>query len=147
VYREMAESLRGALTLPEPPQPAPNDSVTQAQGQLLHPKYHLPSHCFGYVGNATDHASWKLPYLFEDGSVDTKRLPKAVGAILSNYRGAKVSGIPENAIPDVLVRLARAAASVGKLPSQGPDTAPIYEQLVEVLEQLGRVEELHLPGH
>ena len=38
-----------------------------------------------------------------------KRLPKAIEAILSNYRGARVSSVLEKAIPDVLRRLAEAA--------------------------------------
>ncbi len=37
-----------------------------------------------------------------------RRLPKAIQAILSNYRGAHVTSIPENAIPDVLHRLPQA---------------------------------------
>ena len=109
---------------------------------LVHPKYRLPSHCFAYVGNAANVKTWKLPYLLADGSVDTKRLPKAVQAILSNYRGEKVSGLDEKAIPDVLVRLARAAVKLGKMPHQCGEPAPVYAQLAEVLEQLGRVREI-----
>jgi hypothetical protein len=109
---------------------------------LLHPKYGIPAHCFAYVGHAVDAGSWKLPYLNLDGSVDVKRLPKAIQAILSNYRGTKVSGIPEADIPDILVRLARAAARLGKLPNQSGGTAPVYQQLAEALEQLGRLAEV-----
>lgn len=65
-----------------------------------------------------------------------------VGAILSNYRDAKVGGIPEAAILDVLVRLAKAAAQAGKLPRQAGHSAPMYGQLVEVLAQLGREKEI-----
>jgi hypothetical protein len=107
---------------------------------LLHPKYKIPARCFAYIGNAGDPRTWKLPYCNFDGSIDLKRLPKAIQAILSNYRGTKVSGIPEDAIPDVLVRLARAASTLGKMPEQGGDTAQIYHQLDGVLEQLGRKE-------
>ncbi len=109
---------------------------------LLHPKYKLPARCFGYVGNAADPHTWKLPHLDESGAVDEKRLPKAIQAVISNYRGVKVSGIPEPAIPDVLVRLAQAAGRVGKLPGQGGVSAPIYEQLADVLRQLGRLDQI-----
>lgn len=75
---------------------------------VLHPKYKLPAQCFAYVGEPANPVTWKLPYLHADGTVDLARLPKAIQAILSNYRGARVTSIPENAIPDVLVRLGRA---------------------------------------
>jgi hypothetical protein len=97
--------------------------------------------CFAYVGRADAPHTWKLPYLLADGTIDHKRLPKAVHAILSNYRGAKVGGIPEADIPDVLVRLARAASSVGKMPGQTGAPAPVYVQLAEALEQVGRLGE------
>jgi ferredoxin-NADP reductase len=71
------------------------------------------------------------------GAVDAKRLPKAVQAILSHYRGRKVSGIPEEAIPAVLARLARAARQAGHMPPEACNPAPIYRQLAEALEQLG----------
>lgn len=109
---------------------------------LLHPKYKVPARCFAYIGHASDPHSWKLPYCLADGSIDVKRLPKAIQAILSNYRGVKVSGIPEKDISDVLVRLARAAASMGRMPNQSGETAPVYKQLAEVLEQLGRLNEI-----
>jgi hypothetical protein len=114
------------------------------EDSLLHPKYKLPASCFAYVGDPNDFRTWKLPYRLANGSVDLKRLPKAIAAILSNYRGAKVTGIPEAAVGDVLVRLARAAASVGKMPGQRATAALIYHQLAEVLEQMGRVGEIGL---
>lgn len=109
---------------------------------LLHPKYKIPARCFGYVGNASDPKTWKLPFCLADGSIDVKRLPKAVQAILSNYRGTKVTGIPEQDIPDVLMRLARAAASLGKMPHQSGKPAAVYQQLAEVLEQLGELQQI-----
>jgi len=120
---------------------APSDEPPATEA-LLHPKYHVPAHCFGYIGDASDTGTWKLPYRLADGSVDSKRLPKAIQAILSNYRGVRVSGIPEEAIPDVLVRLACAAARMGKMPGQNGSTAAVYQQLNEVLEQLGRSDEV-----
>ena len=73
-----------------------------------------------------------------DGSVDANRLPKAIQAILTNYRGATVHGIPEKAIPAVLSRLEDAARQVGKMPDQSPETAPAYHQLADALTQLRR---------
>jgi hypothetical protein len=124
--------------LPEEPVAMDSGAVTATgDGSLLHPKYHLPAQCFGYVGDYSKPHSWKLPYLLANGAVDAKRLPKAVQAILSNYRGAKVSGIPEQAIPAVLARLAKAARQAGHMPPEACNPAPIYRQLAEALEQLG----------
>ena len=53
------------------------------------------------------------------------------------HRGAKVSGILEEAIPAVLTRLARAARHAGHMPPEASNPAPIYRQLAEALEQLG----------
>ena len=102
---------------------------------LLHPKYCLPSQCFAYVGDSNRPTTWKLPYMLRDGSIDAKRLPKAIQAILSNYRGARVSSVPEKAIPDVLRRLASAAEQVGRMPHQA-ETAEVYEMLAQVLTQM-----------
>lgn len=137
VYREIDDLPQPLSRLPETPLVEAH-MLPASAGELLHPKYRLSARCFGYVGMAADPSTWKLPYLLADGTIDAKRLPKAIGAILSNYRGAKVSGIPEAAIPDVLVRLAQAASRIGKLPKQGSGTASVYEQLTEVLAQLGR---------
>jgi hypothetical protein len=63
-----------------------------------------PASCFAHVGDYSKPHSWKLPYLTADGAVDAERLPKAIQAILSNYRGEKVAGIPEEAIPAVLLK-------------------------------------------
>jgi hypothetical protein len=106
---------------------------------LVHPKYKLPVTCFAYVGSAADPKTWRLPYLLADGTPDHARLPKAIAAILSNYRGARVSSVPESAIPDVLVTLARTAQRLGKLPAASRDGAPVYLQLQDALEQLGRL--------
>lgn len=141
IYRPRKDSQDAALRLlPE----TPPDKVPEAEpvSDLLHPKYKIPAHCFAYVGHARDPRTWKLPYRLRDGNIDTKRLPKAIQSILSNYRGTKVSGIPEQDIPDVLVRLARAAASLGKMPHQSGKTTRVYQQLAEVLEQLERLHEV-----
>ena len=101
-----------------------------------------PCPLFRLCRGADDPATWKLPYRLADGSVDIKRLPKAIQAILSNYRGAKVSGVPEADIPDILVRLGQAATCLGKMPNQSGETAIVYQQLADVLEQLGRLDEV-----
>jgi hypothetical protein len=105
---------------------------------LVHPKYHLPSRCFAYVGAANEVHTWKLPYLLLTGVPDTKRLPKAIQSILSNYRGAKVD-IPREQVGDVLVRLAIAAAILRKLPCQCTEPSPAYVEAHQALEQLGRL--------
>jgi hypothetical protein len=79
-----------------------------------------------------------LPYLLADGTPDLKRLPKAIQAILSNYRGVKVS-IPREAVADVLVRLGKTAASLGKMPCQCNPAAEAYSEAHEALIQLGRL--------
>lgn len=112
-----------------------------ARPGLIHPKYHLPARCFAYVGNAADPKTWHLPYLHADGSPDLARLPKAIQAILSNYRGAHLSSVPEAAIPEVLVTLARTAHRLGKLPAHGPSAPRTYLQLQEALEQVDRLTE------
>lgn len=110
----------------------------EADGVLLHRKYGLPVTCFAYAGDASKTSTWKLPYLHRDGSVDEKRMPKAIQCLLTNFRGARVGGIPESAVPDTLVRLAQAAARLGKMPDQNPETADVYRQLADALRQLGR---------
>lgn len=107
-------------------------------GTLLDHKYHLPATCFAYVGAVDLPGTWKLPYLLLDGTPDLKRLPKAIQAILSNYRGARVT-IPREAVADVLVRLARTASGLRKLPCQCKPTADAYIEAHEALDQLGRL--------
>lgn len=116
-------------------------SVLTAGNALLHPKYRLPHWCFAYVGDANNPRTWSLPYLCEDGSPDHARLPKAIQSILTNYRGARVSSIPEAAIPEVLVTLARTATKIGRLPANGPASPKTYVLLQQALEQLGRLNE------
>jgi hypothetical protein len=145
IYRPVEATDATLRDLPEEPRGVTIPAVLTEQ-EILHPKHKIPASCFAYVGDANDSATWKLPYRLIDGSVDLKRLPKAIQSIISNYRGAKVGGIPEEAIPDVLLRLARAAVSLGKMPFQSCNTAPAYRQLAEVLEQLGgRVEVDRVP--
>jgi hypothetical protein len=111
-------------------------------GELLHAKYELPARCFGYVGMTEVPHTWKLPYRRADGSPDTKRLPKAIQAILSNYRGARVL-IPRQAVPDVLVRLGRAAGELRKMPCQNDGvTAEAYLSAHQALEQLARIRDV-----
>jgi hypothetical protein len=109
---------------------------------LLHPKYRLPASCFAYVGDPKEPRLWALPYRLEGGAIDAKRLPKAIQAIISNYRGARVSRIREKDIADVLVRLGLAATRAGKMPWQVEAAAPVYCQLEAILKQLSRLDEV-----
>jgi hypothetical protein len=99
VYRPRIGPQDEPLTLLETA-PATKAIRTQEDSTaLLHPKYCLPAQCFAYAGDANRPTTWKLPYLSEDGNIDVRRLPKAIQAILSNYRGARVSSVPEKLFP------------------------------------------------
>lgn len=124
--------------LPEGSDPTPQNPAAV----LLHPKYKLPAQCFAYVPDASRPGTWKLPYRLAGGAVDSKRIPKAIHAILGNYRGARVGGIPEADMRGVLVRLARAAWSEGRMPPRALAPAPAYQQLALVLDQLGLSEQM-----
>jgi hypothetical protein len=143
-------SVHGIYRLPETPpeafaplsrQASPSHGPVMTAGDaLLHHRYRLPARCFAYVADPTRPLTWHLPYRLADGSVDHARLPKAIQAILSNYRGAQVGVVPEAAIPDVLDRLQAAARELGKMPDQaGPLAAPVYRELAKALEQFGRL--------
>ena len=142
IYRSRKDREDAALRLLPELEPDKVKLVEGLHETLVHPKYKIPGRCFAYVGHPADPKTWKLPYRLADGRVDLKRLPKAIQSILSNYRGVKVGGIPEKDIPDVLVRLALAASGLGKMPHQSGEVAPVYEQLADVLEQLGRLDEV-----
>lgn len=132
---------------PAVPLPAPSASTVAGAGpaggtsELLHRKYALPARCFAFVGAPGNPSTWKLPYLLVDGSADAKRLPKAIQAILSNFRGVNVT-IPRESVPDVLVRLGQAAFAMGKLPCQAGPTAPAYADAHAALSQVGRLGEV-----
>src|SRR5258708_5212735 len=119
-----------------PQESTPEACLDDVGDRLLHPKYQLPVSCFAYVGNPSQPSTWKLPYRLSDGSIDVKRLPKALQAILSNYRGVNAPSIPEQDIPAVLLRLAAGVESIGRMPHQKADTADVYLQLADALEQL-----------
>lgn len=120
---------------------AVSQSSTTFEAGLLHPAYHLPACCFAYVGDASKPRTWHLPYLRSDLSVDTKRLPKAIQAVVSNYRGARLanSSIPEQAVPSTLLRLAHAAAQTGHWPIHA-GSADAYLRLDAHLRQLDLVD-------
>jgi hypothetical protein len=122
---------------PTIPASAPQWMPVLANRRLLHLKCQLPAICFAYVGDANAPRAWKLPYLQADGSADAKRLPKAIQALSSNNRGAKANGIPENAVLNISLRVARVAAREGRLPHQCANPSATYVQLVEVLRQQG----------
>jgi len=129
------------VPLPHPaawmPPPADEPTVPSAASVQLHPKYHLPVTCFAYVGSVTDPHTWRLPYLDAEGGIDHSRLPKAIQAVLTDYRGARIRGLPEEAVPLILRRLAAAAQRAGKMPPECLDPAPVYIQLSHVLLQIG----------
>lgn len=144
VYRPRDDLDAAQLRLlPEGPlETTTNGSEDVQVDGLLHPKYKLPARCFAYVGNAAETRSWKLPYLTEAGAIDLKRLPMAINAVLKSYRGVRVD-IPEAAIPDVLVRLARAAKMSGRFDGTLRDNpADCYQLLAVILEQEGRLSEI-----
>jgi hypothetical protein len=86
-----------------------------ADDTLLHPKYGLPARCFAHVGDPARPGTWKLPYLLADGSVDATRLPKAIGAVIRDYRSQQVKGLTEERTGQVLVTLAGAAVRTGRM--------------------------------
>jgi hypothetical protein len=134
VYRRCEEPV----TWPAP-EKAPAAVAMTPASVPLHPKCKLPAVCFAYVVDANNPRTWKLPYRTAEGTTHERRLPKAIQALLSNYRGAKVGGIPEAALPSVLQVLARAATAEGRMPPQATNPAPVYRSLAVVLEQLEAV--------
>ncbi|MGH7912791.1 MAG: hypothetical protein ACREOV_13820 [Candidatus Dormibacteraceae bacterium] len=111
------------------------------EGQPLHPRYRLPARWFAYVGVAADTHTWKLPYLLETGAPDARRLPMAIQAIMSDYRGEQVR-IPREAVADVLVRLRRAARYLRRLPCQSSAAGAAYVAIHSALEQVDRLAEV-----
>jgi hypothetical protein len=140
IYRPRTDLLHGFALLPE----TGHLNVVERPGwsAALHPKYSLPCECFAYVGDPLRPSTWHLPFRRADGSIDAARLPKAIQALLSNYRGGHATRIPEAAIPDVLVRLGGAAHALGRLPGQTASPAPAYVALAAALDQLGRLGDL-----
>ncbi len=141
LYREV-ERLPGISQAVLVADETANAFVAETAEGLCHPKYHLPCWCFAYIGDASNPKTWSLPYLLKDGSPDLARLPKAIQAILTNYRGARVGSVPENAIAEVLVTLAKTAYRLGKLPAAGSAAPKAYVLLQQALEQLGRWSEV-----
>lgn len=137
IYRTRPEHQDAAWRLLPWAGDSPDGLGALDESELVHPKYHLPASCFAYVGDANRTTTWRLPYRLRDGSLDHARLPKAIQAILSNYRGARVGGIPDAAIPDVLLLLARAADQLGHMPPRAIHPAAIYGQLDTALTTLG----------
>ena len=48
-------------------------------------------------GDVGSPATWKLPYLLDDGTVGLRRLPMAISVILKTYRGVRFGANPEAA--------------------------------------------------
>jgi hypothetical protein len=99
----------------------------------LDQRYHLPASSFAYVGDPADPATWKLPYRRADGSVDQRRLPLAIEAMLATYRG-RPARVPAAARHQVLERLAEAADELGRMPPKAAHPRPLYRKLAAALE-------------
>jgi len=132
----------GCLSEPVPfPHPA---ACAPAPGQepgesydalgLLHPKYQLRVTCFAYVGSVTHPSTWYFPYLDAKGEIDHSQLPKAIQAVLTDYRGAHVSSITEEAVP-LGSPAARRGAPAGRMPPECLEPAAVYLQLAQALLQ------------
>lgn len=102
------------------------------EAPLLHPKYHLPAASFAYVGDPHDPATWKLPYRHADGSVDGRRLPAAIEAMIETWRGRRAN-VPAAARHQVLERLAQAANELGRMPPRATHPKPLYRKLAAAL--------------
>ena len=118
------------------------DTEKEINNELLNTQYKLPARCFAYIGDPNKPSTWKLPYLLEDGSVNVKRLPGAVGCVVTNFRGLQVKTIPEKDIPNILLKLAKAAKSAGKLDPKNPKMADCYRQLYNAVVQLGYLDRI-----
>ncbi len=132
----------GIYRMPPAKVTVPNRDL--ADDGVLHPKYGLPARCFAHVGDPARPGTWKLPYLLADGSVDAKRLPKAIGAVIRDYRMQQVKGLSDEETGRVLVTLAGAAVRTGRMPHQDPTPAEVYIALLDHLRQIGRAGEV--PG-
>lgn len=110
--------------------------------EVLHKSKRVPARCFAYAGDPNNQETWKLPYLTYEGAPDKRRLSGAIGCIVTNCRGGNVNGIPETAVPDVLVRLEKAAWQAGKMPGQIAKPAATYAQLHDALIQLERLHDI-----
>lgn len=117
------------------PSALPSELKTH-HGTSLHYK------CFAYVGDLRDKATWRLPYLNPDFSVDTSRIDKAVNYLLSpgGYRGVTVTdkSIPEAASVDVAKKLAKAYKEIGRW--NDGDCKPVAT-LRQYLQQKGVTED------
>jgi hypothetical protein len=138
IYRvpaELEEENPFAEPASAPPARLSEEHREPEADQLLHHKYKLPIQCFAYVEDAGNTYTWKLPYRLPSGMVDAKHLPGAIRSVVSNYRGARVE-LPEKAVPDVLVRLGKAAVEIGKMPGQTIHASETYQQLYDALRQM-----------
>jgi hypothetical protein len=134
-------STRGIYRRPPSVPASEEPEAPCSTDESLHPKYRLPARCFAFVGQLEKTSTWKLPYLRMDGSIDERRLPKAILAVLRDYRGAHVQ-LPEKQVPDVLVKLAKAAKQLGRMPGQDSTPADVYVALEEALIQFKRYQEI-----
>lgn len=80
IYRPRVDNEGAALDLLPRSEEAHHagPAAPAVEEALLHPKYKVPARCFAYVGDASNPATWKLPYRLADGDTDVNRLPKAI---------------------------------------------------------------------
>ncbi len=107
--------------------------AARAADAPLDAKYHLPAASFAYVGDAADPATWKLPYRHGDGSVDRRRLPLAIEAMLGTNRGGRAK-VPAAARHEVLEHLDAAARELGRMPPEEAQPKPLYRKLAAALD-------------
>lgn len=123
-----------------------DDDLSESPGDAdepLHPKYGIPARCFAYVPSLENPKTWSLPYRRIDGSVDTRRLPGAINAVVRRYRGTELTKVPEADVAGVLVRLGTAAVEIGKLTAEMPCTSSnTYDLLGAALHQVGKFDEV-----
>jgi hypothetical protein len=106
--------------------------IAALAGSSAAAREHLPAAAYAYVGDAGNPATWKLPYRHADGSVDRRRLPLAIEAMIETYRGRRAN-VPQEARHAVLQKLAAAADEIGRMPPHAAHPAPLYRKLAAAL--------------
>lgn len=148
IYRDCPPAQAPSFSLLPSPEESPTEQAESDVGPVIIGRKvgreMRPAECFAFVADIAKPTTWKLPYLLASGEPDPKRLPMAISAVLRNYRGRSVEGIPEAAVPQVLFRLGRAAWHLGRFPDQLPSCPEVFRDLKEILLQLGLWEEIQM---
>jgi hypothetical protein len=96
----------------------------------------LPRKAFAYAPQP-DPATWKLPILKADGTVDEGRLPAAVAAVGEGFRGEQVQ-VPAEALPAIKSRLRAAYRKWQGSDVQYPDAIREADALEHLLSEIGK---------